>query len=226
MNNQKPEGTSYEDDCIEVHSIFLTIQGEGPFAGHPATFVRLAGCNLQCPGCDTEYTDRRKSWTARELATELDSRDGPKLIVITGGEPFRQKLGTFVEYLLCMDFLVQIETNGTLYTELPWSNLNLTIVCSPKTSKLHPKIVPHIDAYKYVLDADHIDDTDGLPTRVLHGEANVARPPFDYRGPIYVQPMDMKEEVENVLNRDFTVWTCLKYGYIFGLQVHKILGLE
>ena len=41
------------DGTLEVHSIFKTIQGEGPFCGTPAVFIRLAGCNLQCPWCDT-----------------------------------------------------------------------------------------------------------------------------------------------------------------------------
>ena len=45
---------------LAINSIFYTIQGEGPFAGSPAVFVRLAGCNLQCPMCDTEYTSRQQ----------------------------------------------------------------------------------------------------------------------------------------------------------------------
>ena len=51
---------------LQVNSIFYTIQGEGPFAGRPAIFIRLAGCNLQCPGCDTEYT-KRQTMTVDEI---------------------------------------------------------------------------------------------------------------------------------------------------------------
>ena len=56
MINKQPiekREPSYEG-TLQVHSIFKTIQGEGPFCGTPCVFVRLAGCNLQCPACDTD----------------------------------------------------------------------------------------------------------------------------------------------------------------------------
>ncbi|HVH87411.1 MAG TPA: hypothetical protein VM912_11850, partial [Terriglobales bacterium] len=36
--------------------IYKSIQGESSFAGLPCIFVRLAGCNLRCCWCDSEYT--------------------------------------------------------------------------------------------------------------------------------------------------------------------------
>ncbi len=50
----KPERKRREFDdgsSLSVHSLFYTLQGEGPYSGHPAVFIRLAGCNLQCPKC-------------------------------------------------------------------------------------------------------------------------------------------------------------------------------
>jgi organic radical activating enzyme len=35
----------FGDEWLLVHGVFGTIQGEGPFVGEPAVFVRLAGCN-------------------------------------------------------------------------------------------------------------------------------------------------------------------------------------
>ncbi|HBM73652.1 MAG TPA: pyrroloquinoline quinone biosynthesis protein PqqE, partial [Erythrobacter sp.] len=36
--------------------IFASVQGEGPSAGMPCTFLRLSRCNLACVWCDTAYT--------------------------------------------------------------------------------------------------------------------------------------------------------------------------
>ena len=44
-------------DSLFVTSMFFTLQGEGPFAGKPALFVRLAKCNLACSFCDTLFDD-------------------------------------------------------------------------------------------------------------------------------------------------------------------------
>lgn len=38
-------------DSLFVTSMFFTLQGEGPYAGMPALFIRLAKCNLDCSFC-------------------------------------------------------------------------------------------------------------------------------------------------------------------------------
>ena len=106
-----------EDGIVEVHSIFYTIQGEGPFCGTPSVFVRLAGCNPQCPWCDTEYSSSRMEMTPFEVVVQAKVRFRlPKggLVVITGGEPFRQNLSYLLRALTEHGYYVQIETNGTL----------------------------------------------------------------------------------------------------------------
>lgn len=230
IENHQPieKQVSHENGAVDVHSIFHTIQGEGPFAGWPATFIRLAGCNLQCPGCDTDYTRNRQ---LMELHEVLDILDRWKvglghLVVITGGEPFRQNIGRLVECLLEADFRVQIETNGTLYQELPWSHESLTIVCSPKAGAINAQLEPHIDAYKYVLDADHVSSKDGLPGKTLLRDNHVARPVDDGTdGRIYVSPLDEGSIYKNKKNTETAIATCMKYGYILCLQIHKVIGL-
>lgn len=136
-NLQKPEKAVAGDadgyTPIEIVDIFATIQGEGPFTGDRAVFLRLAGCNLQCPACDTDYTTNRRSHTApeivelikncievsgmlwkKDISSTRDTNNNP-LIVITGGEPLRQSHALMVDLLplLLPSFRVQLETNGT-----------------------------------------------------------------------------------------------------------------
>ncbi|WP_404603863.1 4Fe-4S cluster-binding domain-containing protein, partial [Raoultella planticola] len=103
LNSQTPEKKDYQS-TLEVHSIFSTIQGEGPFCGRPAVFVRLAGCNLQCPGCDTEYTQNRERLNYGSILQNIEERlmstsSNANLIVISGGEPFRQNIAPFCDFL-------------------------------------------------------------------------------------------------------------------------------
>lgn len=119
-----------------VRSMFNTVQGEAPFAGHPATFLRFGGCNrgakldIGCAGCDTEFKIDKSEWVeASALALEvfnmlLRNANHPRLLVITGGEPMLQIVG-IVEFLKLLGKLVenrldeaawplriQFETNG------------------------------------------------------------------------------------------------------------------
>lgn len=219
-------------DELQIHSVFYTIQGEGPFTGRPAVFVRLAGCNLQCPGCDTDYTSRRTTFTTHALVEFIEhqhrySHHKP-IVVITGGEPFRQNIAPLVRTLCSHHgYKVQIETNGTLFIEdMPWDSI--TVICSPKAGKINPRLLPHIDAYKYVMAANSIDPIDGLPTLALDHTASprVARPPANDWHPVYLQPMDVGDEVLNKENVEACIASCMRHGYIMQLQTHKIMGLE
>lgn len=216
-----------DGSVLSVHSVFDTIQGEGPFCGHPAIFVRLAGCNLQCPGCDTIYTTGRKNRPIEGLiATIMRTRKAPHLVVITGGEPFRQNITPLVKRLLDISYSVQIETNGTLPPSKGFPR-SATVVCSPKAGKIHPFLEERADYYKYVLDHCSVDAEDGLPTLALgHSAApRVARPPANYGKKVYLQPMDCQDEEGNALNTQAVVDSCMKYGHILQLQVHKFIGV-
>lgn len=230
LNTQRPERIVKTSNAISVHSIFNTIQGEGPFAGEHAIFIRLAGCNLQCPLCDTEYTKGAMPYTPQTLVYEVLGLTFPlpKLIVLTGGEPFRQPIGDYVRALIQKGFRVQIETNGTLYrNDLPYEDDKLTIVCSPKTHIVHPELLPHIKALKYVATADSIDPDDGLPTHALEHprKGKLFRPPVDFPGTVYLQPVDEQDVHANARNEHAVVASCMKHGHRLCLQLHKIIGL-
>ena len=229
FNAQSPE-KQVNSAVLKVHSIFKSIQGEGPLVGEPAIFLRLAGCNLQCKGCDTDY-HAISEWEAPALAMRLNSlsQELRPLVVITGGEPFRQNITLLVENLLAFRCRVQIETNGTLAPKrFPYGQV--TIVCSPKTPKINPALIPHITAYKYVIQANGIDPIDGLPTKILGSDRRVARPV--YGGPmkiaphkIFVQPFDDQNDPKNS-NQAAALAVALEHGYRFGVQLHKMLGLQ
>jgi 7-carboxy-7-deazaguanine synthase len=221
---------------LQVHSIFLTIQGEGPFCGTPCVFVRLAGCNLQCPACDTDYTSRRRGIGPYEVLAHVNKlwrAEGwrPGLVVITGGEPFRQNLTLLFSVLNHQGYWVQVESNGTLsppdwiYRQNPMEQRDVYIVCSPKTGKVHPDILEHACALKYVVRAGCVD-VDGLPLSALDMPHRPARPPQGWNRPIYIQPLDSQDPVENAAHTSEAVASCLRHGYTLQLQVHKLIGVD
>lgn len=233
LNQQKPEkSTNDAGTSLAVNSVFHTIQGEGPFAGSPAIFVRLAGCNLQCPLCDTEYTNRTElrveEIEQRIRGAVTPNHTLPNLIVLTGGEPFRQPITKLVYHLLMRGFRVQIETNGTLFRPLPYGVDTLTIVCSPKAGKLNRELAPHIDAFKYVATRESlIGSDDGLPMHALEhpNGKGLVRPPTSFQGVVYLQPVDEQNPADNEANLQAVVNSCMKYGYRLCIQIHKLIGV-
>lgn len=231
LNTQIPEKKDYQS-TLEVHSIFSTIQGEGPFCGRPAVFVRLAGCNLQCPGCDTEYTANRVRLNYASILDDIRAQldrtaSNANLIVISGGEPFRQNIAPFADFLIQNDFDVQIETNGSMQIPLELSQM-VTVVCSPKTAKLHPSALHRANAFKYVMKADSVNEEDGLPLQALDHRATpfIARPPKSFKGKIYLQPMDEQDAGYNADNVAAVLASAMKHNYTVQLQIHKLLNVE
>lgn len=224
MNNQPIEKLSRSDGSVlDVHSIFLTIQGEGVFTGHPAVFIRLAGCNLMCPKCDTDYTVGRKTMQTSDLAREvIELKGATKLVVITGGEPFRQNISKLCNSLVENGLTVQVETNGTL--PIPEQvHESVVIVVSPKTHHVHESVVKRAACVKYVLGSTSVG-IDGLPNRVLGNSCQgvVKR----LKMLTYIQPEDSKDLVENHNNLRACVNSSLSNGHILQIQMHKIIGVD
>lgn len=238
LNQQKIETLVASDGMsLDIIEVFHTLQGEGPFTGHPAIFIRLAGCSLQCPKCDTIYTGPlRKTMTLDEIMQLVSEMIFPfpqtSLFVITGGEPFRQNIVPLIDMLLTeYTCHVQVETNGihTIPHELrkPVGNGELFIVVSPKTSHINTTAAELASVFKYVLSADDMH-TDGLPIRALGHKASphIARPPENFEGDIYVNPCDDKDSEINRSNMLAARDSALRNGYILGLQLHKIVGVD
>lgn len=101
---------------MQIIEIFKSLQGESSFAGLPCVFVRLAGCNLRCVWCDSEYTFKGGSrMTLDEVMLEVQ-RLSPKggLVEITGGEPLLQEreVVPLMDHLIGAGYEVLLETSG------------------------------------------------------------------------------------------------------------------
>lgn len=105
-----------------VNEVFYSLQGEGYWTGRASAFIRLSGCNLACPWCDTNHQHK---FTADryELATMLapfgQHMANNKMVVITGGEPTLQDLHLLVLMLHSLGWYIALETNGTKPERIP-----------------------------------------------------------------------------------------------------------
>ncbi len=100
---------------MQVIEIYRSIQGESSFAGLPCTFVRLAGCNLRCDWCDSEYTfTGGQKLSTDEVEAEVKRLAPSGLVEITGGEPMLQapELVPLMERLLASGYELLLETSG------------------------------------------------------------------------------------------------------------------
>lgn len=161
-------------ESLFVTSMFFTLQGEGPYNGMPALFIRLTKCNLDCSFCDTFFDDG--DWmTFEALEQKMDetissywtdkgqtppawaveqSEHGVKhrgiVLVITGGEPTLQKnLTQFLKNQQWKYGNVQIESNGTVNLEIPDG---VTLVCSPKCAEKNGVAIKYLSPTKQILE--------------------------------------------------------------------------
>lgn len=100
---------------LPVMERFYTVQGEGHFAGSPAFFIRLAGCDVGCVWCDV-----KESWDAEvhpllsiEAMVEEVKVSGAPMVVVTGGEPTLYDLTALTNALKEIGVRTHIETSGT-----------------------------------------------------------------------------------------------------------------
>ena len=172
-----------------VKSLWRTLQGEGAWAGRPAVFVRLVGCNMWtgyeadrerdaakghlCAAfCDTDFTkEGAVRLSAEDLAAEVarTGAGGVDLVVLTGGEPLLQADAPLVAALQAEGFEVTVETNGTVRLADafgPDPTLHPDwVVCSPKLPA-DQTVLEALDELKLVVPAYRPADYATVAARV------------------------------------------------------------
>lgn len=145
---------------LEITEIFRSLQGEGPFMGRPAVFVRLSRCvEPFCPWCDTpEGLKPGTQMTVGDVADRIDALGG-RFVVITGGEPLRQwpdHLERLEDRLIQKGYALQYETSGKIHIPATCRGF---MVCSPKfiEGQWHfpGQNAQRVDAFKFVVRHDY-----------------------------------------------------------------------
>ena len=211
-----------------VNEVFWSLQGEGFFSGRPAVFIRLQGCHVGCPYCDTKYALQRdpkhqglqsealfqkasgtsdyfsveSDWLAREVRKRTSQNI---LAVITGGEPCSQDIADLTSQLGDFGFQVQVETSGT------------ESICCVKTTwiTLSPKAKPVL--------AENWEKASEvkLPVRdeqdILRYEEELSQIP---REKISLQPVSCDAKATALCVR-----ICQQRNWRLSLQIHKYIGI-
>ncbi|HDX8342717.1 TPA: 7-carboxy-7-deazaguanine synthase QueE [Aeromonas dhakensis] len=219
-----------------INEIFQTIQGEGAFTGLPAIFVRLQGCPVGCPWCDTRHT-----WVvdpAREVGVQAvldcsNESDGwskmsteqilasfqqlgyqARHVVITGGEPCLYDLQDLSTALIAAGFQVQIETSGT--SEIK-THERTWVTVSPKINMKGglPVLVSALERANEikhpVATERHVEELDALlVTARLRDDVVIA-----------LQPISQKPRATQL-----AMATCIARNWRLSIQTHKYLDID
>ena len=196
---------------MRVNEIFYSLQGEGYYSGIPAVFVRLSGCNLRCPFCDTRHESGRKM-SEKEIV-EAVGQYPARHVVVTGGEPALQLTESLVDALHAAGRYVAVETNGThpLPDNVDWVTL------SPKSAFVDGAdvVLTRADEIKVVYDGIH-DPERQLST--LHSPLSTLR---------FLQPCDTGDAARNRQITAATVEYIKQHPeWRLSLQIHKILNID
>lgn len=119
-------------ELLPVAETFYSLQGEGYNTGKPAFFIRLSGCNIRCPFCDSKKTWNMEAaeWLTIAELTEKVKESGAENIVITGGEPLMHNLTPLCQALHSAGRKLWLETSASL----PFSGQWDWVCISPKKS--------------------------------------------------------------------------------------------
>ncbi|WP_336489973.1 7-carboxy-7-deazaguanine synthase QueE [Methylobacterium nigriterrae] len=219
---------------LPVSEVFETVQGEASWAGTPAVFVRLQGCNVGCPWCDTRHTwaiDPANVVDAAVMAAK--TQDAPtyanlepahlaacilatteaRHVVITGGEPAMHDLTALSRELLNGGRSVQLETSGTAEIRI---DPRAYVTLSPKIG-MPGGLTVRRDA---VLRDDEIKMPVGKPADAERLREPLAEYRF-YGKRVWLQPLSQSAKATALC-----VDAATRNGWRTSVQTHKSLGVR
>ncbi len=197
---------------LEITELFSSLQGEGPFAGKPAVFVRLSRCLPPlCPWCDTAFAWQPGTLVEVDDLVEEIIGHSCNFVVITGGEPFLQwstGLQCLEKALINKGYFIQYETSGKL--TLPLESKGF-IVCSPKflDNKWHfsDTNCSVVDVFKFVVEDDF---------QVVDDFIEAWKIPVQK---VCIMPRGATREAQ--LKNFETIWRyCVERGFTFSPRLH------
>lgn len=228
---------------IKLNDVYASVQGEGSLTGVPMIVIRLMGCPVGCPFCDTKET-----WEARDhlrkdsIEAMLSERVGglkdtwcevketdlvryiaqqwsgvPEWILVTGGEPAEQRLVDLVDVLHMNKRRVQIETSGTATGHVGAGFDWVTV--SPKVNmpggrRIMPEALAVANEIKWVVGRSE----DGCKLEEFLAEHKAVLP----RGvSVSIQPLS-----QSVKATHLCVSLALSKGWRLSIQTHKYVGLR
>lgn len=219
---------------MHLIELYKSVQGESSFAGVPCIFVRLAGCNLRCAWCDSEYTfTGGQPFTAEAIIAQIEALQPCPLIEFTGGEPMLQarELLPLMQRLLDLNYTLMMETSG----ERPLADVPsavhkiVDVKCPGAGSAANSFHMPNLDALtsrdevKFVLSdrADYEFARDFIRTHALETKCGsiLLSPAFSKI------PTDQRSTDNAVLDPRLVVEWMLADGLParLSLQIHKYI---
>ena len=237
-------------NSFKVSEFFHSIQGEGSTIGHPAWFLRLTACNLDCIWCDTtEVWKKGKRVLFERLPIEhgynyddfISTLKRGDHLIITGGEPLLQEKSIF-HYLQGLgaetgidrgyEPFVEIETNGTIFPKwgsglVDWWNVSPKLENSGQILKerFKPEVLTWFNKIKHSIFKFVVDDIRDLTE--IHRD--FIYPEIISKDKIWLMPMASNQQELT----DRSIWLaeeCRKNGFRFSnrLQVqlwNKVTGV-
>jgi len=204
-NNELSNGVE-----LPLMEAFLTVQGEGYFAGQLSYFLRIGGCDVGCHWCDV-----KESWDPNlHPLTKVDDIikeigiNTVKIVVITGGEPLMWNLDYLCKKLKSMNIQIHLETSGAY----PLSGFFDWICLSPKKTQL-----PLDDIQKIADELKVIISNNNDLEWALSQQQNI-----NDECKLYLQPEWSKKEMILPKIIDFVK---LHSEWIISLQTHKYMNI-
>lgn len=204
--------------ALAPNPVFWTIQGEAHLRGFQMCFIRLAGCSVGCPNCDTNYSVYRRE-TAKTIAQIADNETPDKAadrwVWITGGEPAdlpQEKQRELIHALQKRNFRIAVATSGVKPFIPPVDWLSVSPHSNEKLAQ------PYGNEIKLVFGLGNLD-----PLAFLENNPGIR---FMYQ---YVQPVSIQVDNKYVEEPE-SLHACLEFlkrnpNWSLSRQDHHYWGL-
>jgi len=205
---------------------FVSINGEGVFAGQLAVFIRFQGCNLSCSFCDTSWANSDEApftYMTEDQIYEYIKETKIKNVTLTGGEPLLVPDILILLQLLATDLFlrVEIETNGSIaldsftgISNSPSFTMDYKLPGSLMESKMlvsNFNLLSKRDTIKFVVGS--IKDLNRAKDIIISYDLTT-------KCHVYISPVFGNINLEDIV--DYLIANCLN-DVTMQLQMHKVI---